>query len=97
MRSNLEITHGALFSQRALLALVQAGISRDEAYRIVQELAQRALDEGTSLRDLLAADERVAEAGIDLDEVFDHEHYTRYAEEIVGRLETLLALPAQPA
>ena len=46
MRANLELTHGALFSQRVLLALVEAGSSRDDAYRVVQELAQRAWDEG---------------------------------------------------
>ena len=39
MRANLELTHGALFSQRVLLALVAAGMARDDAYRIVQELA----------------------------------------------------------
>ena len=54
MRENLNITHGALYSQRALLALVEAGRSRDDAYRIVQEAAQRAWDEGTPFRDLLA-------------------------------------------
>ena len=63
MRANLELTHGALFSQRVLLALVEAGSSRDEAYRIVQELAQRAWDEGIPLRELLAADERAARPG----------------------------------
>ena len=45
MRENLELTHGALFSQRVLLALVQRGQTRDDAYRIVQRLAQRALDQ----------------------------------------------------
>ena len=55
MRSNLEATHGALFSQRALLALVEAGRPRDEAYRIVQENAQRAWDTGTHFRELLGA------------------------------------------
>ena len=55
MRANLELTHGALFSQRVLLALVGGnGMSRDEAYRIVQELAQRAWDEGVPLRELLS-------------------------------------------
>jgi adenylosuccinate lyase len=97
MRANLEVTHGALFSQRALLALVETGMARDDAYRIVQELAQRASQEATSLRDLMARDERVRGAGVDLDEVFDHEHYTRYAEEIVARLDILIAVPAQPA
>ena len=54
MRANLEVTHGALFSQRALLALVESGRSRDEAYRIVQENAQRAWETGTHFRELLA-------------------------------------------
>jgi adenylosuccinate lyase len=97
MRANLELTHGALFSQRALLALVQSGAARDEAYRIVQELSQRAALEGTPLRELLASDPRVREAQLDLDAIFDHEHYTRYAEEIVGRLETIIAVPAHSA
>jgi adenylosuccinate lyase len=87
MRANLELTHGALFSQRVLLALVEQGHSRDEAYRIVQELAQRAWDEGIELRELLAADER--RAGLDLEQIFDYSHYTRYASEIVARLDDL--------
>ena len=84
MRGNLELTHGALFSQRVLLALVAAGMARDDAYRVVQELAQRAWDEGVPLRELLAGDERAA--GLDLDAIFDYGHYVRYAQEIVGRL-----------
>jgi adenylosuccinate lyase len=87
MRANLELTHGALFSQRVLLALVAKGMKRDDAYRITQELAQRAWDEGTPLRELLAADERAA--GLDLEEIFDYAHYTRYAAEIVGRLDEI--------
>ncbi len=99
MRANLELTHGALFSQRVLLALVasspasspegegEAGSSRDEAYRVVQELAQRAWDDGIPLRELLAADERAR--GLDLDSIFDYAHYLRYAEEIVARLDAI--------
>jgi adenylosuccinate lyase len=85
MRENLELTHGALFSQRVLLALVAQGMTRDEAYRIVQEDAQRAWDTGTPLRDLLAR----RDLGLDLDEIFDLEHYTRHAPEIVGRLDAI--------
>ncbi len=87
MRANLELTHGALFSQAVLLALVATGMTRDEAYRIAQELAQRAWTEGVSLRDLLAADERAA--GLDLAAIFDYGHYVRYAAEIVGRLDEI--------
>ncbi len=87
MLANLELTHGALFSQRVLLALVESGLSRDDAYRAVQELAQRAWDEGTPLRELLAADERAA--GLELDGIFDYSHYVRYAEEILHRLDEI--------
>jgi adenylosuccinate lyase len=92
MRENLELTHGAIFSQRVLLALVQQGWSRDDAYRVVQRLTQRALEERTSLRDLLATDE--AGAGLDLEAIFDYGSYVRYAGEIVGRLEQIAPAPA---
>ena len=86
MLANLEITCGALFSQRALLALVASGMSRDDAYRIVQEDAQRAWDEQTPLRGLLEA--RGLE--IDLDEVFDSSAYTAHAAAIVARLDDVV-------
>jgi adenylosuccinate lyase len=86
MRANLDLTHGALFSQRVLLALVAGGMARDEAYRIVQEEAQRAWDSGTPLRELLAA----RDLGLDLDEIFDLSHYTRHAREVVDRLDTVV-------
>ena len=86
MLANLEITCGALFSQRVLLALVASGMSRDDAYRIVQEDAQRAWDEQTPLRGLLEA--RGLE--IDLDEVFDSSAYTAHAAAIVARLDDVV-------
>jgi len=85
MLANLNATHGALFSQRALLALVESGLSRDDAYRIVQENAQRAWDEGVEFRDLLAE----AAPDLDLDAVFDPSAFVRYADEIVGRLDSI--------
>ena len=87
MRENLELTYGALFSQRVLLALVAAGTTRDDAYRIVQRLAQRAIDERTPLRGLLAADP--AGAGLDLDAIFDYAPFVRHAGEIVARLDAI--------
>ncbi len=84
MRENLDLTYGALFSQRVLLALVTSGMTRDEAYRVAQELAQRAWDERVHLRELLEAR---PELGLDLDTIFDLGHYARYAEQIVARLE----------
>jgi adenylosuccinate lyase len=87
MRENLELTHGALFSQRVLLALVASGLERDAAYRIAQETAQGAWLERIPLRELLAADPRAA--GLDLDAIFDYGAFTRYAGEIVARLDEI--------
>jgi adenylosuccinate lyase len=90
MRENLELTYGALFSQRVLLALVAAGSSRDDAYRIVQRLAQRALDERTPLQELLAAGAGGTDtASLDLDVIFDYAPFVRYAHEIVARLDAI--------
>ncbi|MET0511931.1 MAG: adenylosuccinate lyase [Thermoleophilaceae bacterium] len=85
MLANLEATHGALYSQRALLALVEAGRSRDEAYRIVQENAQQAWETGTHFRELLGA----AAPDLDLDVVFDPAAFVRHARTIVERLDRL--------
>jgi adenylosuccinate lyase len=90
MRRNLDLTHGALFSQRALLALVSDGMARDEAYRIIQASAQRAWDEETPLRRLLEQ----SDLGIDLDAVFDLCAYTRHAHEIVARLDSVDGEPS---
>jgi adenylosuccinate lyase len=85
MRANLEMTHGALFSQRALTALVESGMTRDDAYRVVQAAAQRAFDEGTPFRELIAAEA----PDLDLDAVFDYGAFLRHVPEIFERLESL--------
>ncbi len=88
MRENLELTYGALFSQRVLLALVERrGLARDDAYRVVQRLAQRALDTRTPLRELLATDPKGHE--LELEAIFDYSPFIRYADEIVGRLNAI--------
>jgi adenylosuccinate lyase len=91
MRANLDLTYGALFSQRVLLALVARGLSRDESYRVVQRLAQQALDSRVQLRELLAADP--AGSGLDLEAIFDYAPFVRYADEIVGRLDAIVPAP----
>src|SRR5215208_3067770 len=85
MRANLELTYGALYSQRALTALVEAGMERDAAYRIVQEAAQTAWNEGTGFRDLLAQNA----PDLDLDSVFDPSAYLEHVPTIFERLEAL--------
>jgi adenylosuccinate lyase len=86
MRANLELTSGALFSQRVLLALVASGMQRDDAYRIVQRLAQAAWDTQTPLRTLLEQEQGVS---LDLDEVFDYGYYVRFVPEALARLEVI--------
>jgi adenylosuccinate lyase len=85
MKENIDLTHGALFSQRALTALVESGMTRDDAYRIVQENAQRAWDEGTDFRELIAA----AAPQLDLDAVFDYGAYLKHVPEVLARLDRL--------
>jgi adenylosuccinate lyase len=85
MRANLEITSGALFSQRALTALVESGMARDDAYRVVQSAAQRTFDTGTPFRELIAPEA----PQLDLDAVFDYSAYLRHVPEVFARLEAL--------
>jgi adenylosuccinate lyase len=56
MRENLERTRGLIFSQALLLALVAKGMSREEAYRVVQDVSMECWKTGTPFRDLVAAD-----------------------------------------
>ena len=88
MKQNLEMTGGLLFSQRVMLALIEKGLSREEAYKIVQTNSARTWDEDMDFRGLLHSDERVrpylsAEA---LDELFDYGYYVRYVDEVFGRV-----------
>jgi adenylosuccinate lyase len=55
MRRNLDLLQGVIYSQSALLALVESGMVRDDAYRVVQELSRRALDTGVHFRDVLTS------------------------------------------
>jgi adenylosuccinate lyase len=74
MRSNLRASHGLVFSQGVLLALIQGGLTRDEAYRIVQRCAMQAWDQQTDFRQLLETDPAVAALGSEaLDAAFDLE------------------------
>ena len=85
MRENLELTHGALFSQRALTALVESGMSRDEAYRVAQSAAQQAWDTGTHFRELLAG----AAPQLDLGAIFDYGAYLTHVPEVFARLDRI--------
>jgi adenylosuccinate lyase len=88
MRANLDATGGLFFSQRVLLALVESGLPRAEAYAIVQEHALRAWDEGLDFRALVEADPRLT-GRIDADAVFDLGAFTAHAATIFDRLHML--------
>jgi adenylosuccinate lyase len=60
MRANLESTHGLIFSGQLLLDLVESGVSREDAYRVVQSHAMRAWKEGLNFHDLVLADKEIA-------------------------------------
>jgi adenylosuccinate lyase len=89
MQANLDATRGLVFSQRVLLSLVETGLSRDEAYRIVQRNAMRAWDEGIALRQLLEADGEVGLSATTLNHIFDTSAFLRNAEAVFTRLEAV--------
>ena len=89
MRRNLEQSHFLFFSQRVLLALVESGLSRDEAYRLVQRASMRAWEEEQDFRELVRADSEIA-GRIDLDEAFSLEPYTRHVDTVFERLHALV-------
>jgi adenylosuccinate lyase len=91
MRRNLEASHGLFFSQRVLLALVAAGLGRDQAYRIVQQNAMRAWDEEQDFRSLVEADSEITGvlAPDALADAFDLRAYTRHVDAVFQRLRAL--------
>ena len=88
MLRNLEAGHGLFFSQRLLLALVESGFARDDAYRAVQRHALRAQEEEQDFRELVRADKEIA-GRVDLDSVFDLGWYTRHIDTVFERLTAL--------
>ena len=88
MLANLEASYGLVFSQPVLLALVQSGLSRDDAYRIVQRNAMKAWDEGLDFRTLLEADPEVDDAS--LDDAFDLQRSLRHLDRSDGNSTTRL-------
>jgi adenylosuccinate lyase len=89
MRRNLESTHGLVFSHRLLLALVDAGLARDDAYRLVQTHALTAWEEDREFRELVGADPEIAER-VDLDAVFDLDATLRHVDTVFERLHALV-------
>lgn len=91
MRANLEADGGLAFSQSVLLALVDEGMTRDDAYAVVQGAAAGAWDAGVDFRTALAADPQVAErlSRTDLDALFDPQRFLRNLGGVFEKLEKL--------
>ena len=89
MLVNLDSSFGLVFSQPVLLALVQGGLGRDEAYRIVQDNAAQAVRDKRSFRELLDADDRVVIGPELLDEAFDLQRSLRHSGSVFDALDEL--------
>ena len=96
MRANLEATGGLFFSQRLLLALVESGLDRDAAYRIVQRHAMRAWDEGLDFRGLVRSDPQIA-SQVELRDVFDLGAYTKHVDAVFARVPVRMQPEEVPA
>ena len=88
MKRNLELTRGLAFSQRVLTSLIESGMGREEAYKIVQRNAMKAWEEGLDFRQLLRDDPEVSRS-MSLDELeslFDYQFYVRHVDDVFKRL-----------
>jgi len=88
MKANLERTGGLIFSQRVLLSLVEAGLTREQAYDIVQRHAMEAWEGGTTFRDRVLSDERVVSTlgRREAEGCFDLSRQLRHVDNIFTRL-----------
>jgi len=88
MQKNLNLTRGLIHSQQVLLTLVQKGLSRDLAYRKVQELAMRTWLQGEDFKGLVMSDPEITAkiSPEDLKACFDLGYHTKYVDQIFQRL-----------
>ena len=88
MSANMELTRGLLFSQRVLLTLVERGMSRESAYKVVQANSMRTWDEDRDFRELVRNDPVVKGriSGSELDAIFDYGYYVRHVDAIFERV-----------
>jgi adenylosuccinate lyase len=88
MRRNLELTQGLVFSQRVLIALIDKGLSRQNAYKLVQNNAMKAWKERTSFLGLLKSDANVKAhlSDKELELLFDYNYFIRHTDSVFNRL-----------
>ncbi len=88
MKQNLELTHGVIYSGELLLGLVAKGVSREDAYRLVQRNAMRAWDESGSFKEKVLSDAEIRKTltPADIDRIFDSEKLLRNVDRIFKRV-----------
>jgi adenylosuccinate lyase len=88
MEKDIDITHGLFYSQRVMLALIDKGLSRQEAYKLTQRSAMKSWQKGKKFLKLLKADADVMKAisEHELESLFDVKYYLRYVDDIFERL-----------
>jgi len=84
MQRNIKLTQGVIFSQRVLLALIDKGLPRGEAYKMVQDNAMKAWEKRKSFLSLLEADRRIAArlSKKELNSLFDYGYYLKYVDDV---------------
>jgi adenylosuccinate lyase len=88
MRRNIETSQGLVFSQRVLIALIDKGLTREEAYKMVQDNAMKAWEEKKDFLGLLKIDRRITAhlSKAELNSLFDYGYYLRHVDEVFERL-----------
>lgn len=88
MLQNLNITGGLFFSQQVMLALTRKGITREDAYRLVQRNAMAVWQKGGNLKDLLKVDAEVIEhiSPEEIEDIFDLEYHLKHIDQIFDRV-----------
>ncbi|NLM97659.1 MAG: adenylosuccinate lyase [Halanaerobiaceae bacterium] len=79
MKENLERTHGLIFSEKVMLALVDKGLTREEAYELAQRNALKAWEEGSSYKQLIKEDEEISKllTEEDIENIFDYKVFLK--------------------
>jgi len=88
MRRNIELTQGLVFSQRVLIALINKGLTREEAYKMIQDNAMKTWEKRKDFLGLLEADRRITThlSKAELNSIFDYGYYLKHVDEVFERL-----------
>lgn len=88
MKRNMNATFGLIYSQRVMLKLIDHGMTREQAYDLVQPKTAQAWDEQTDFRPLLEADPAITDVltKADLDDAFDYNHHLKQVDTIFERV-----------